>query len=73
MKEIDRLKQQLKSVRKGIEDIETDSQSFDIESNGSRRSAKKAELATLYRREGDLAVKIKRLTRRGLQTLRFED
>ncbi len=72
MKEIDRLKKQLSSVRQAIEDIESGSQSFEIESNGARRKATRGELSLLYKREGELSMKIKRLTR-GLQTLRFGD
>jgi hypothetical protein len=72
MKEVDRLKQQLRSVREAIHEIESGSQSFEIESNGAKRKASRADLSLLCRREGELSVRIKRLTR-GVQTLRFGD
>lgn len=72
MSEVDAIKAQLKSVRQAISVIERESQSFEIESNGAKRKASRAELSLLYRREGELSIRLKRLTQ-GIQVLSFED
>ena len=72
MRELKILKDQLESVRKAILEIESGSQSFELESNGARRKATRAEISLLYKRESELLIRIRRLTG-GLQTLRFGD
>jgi hypothetical protein len=61
--ELKRLKDQLEKIRAQIDLVE-DAQSYEIESNGSKRKVTHADLNALYERESVLLLKIKRLTGR---------
>ena len=61
MTRVEILERQLEVVRVQIEKIESESQEFEIESNGARRKARKADLSLLYRREEELDMRIERL------------
>ncbi len=54
------LEQQLESVQKAIENVESHGQEAEIEVNGNRRDITRANVRELYRREAQLKMAIKR-------------
>lgn len=60
-----RLRQQLRSVQRAIKKIEVGAQEAHIESNGSSRRSRQADLETLYNRERDLIIRLNRMSGRG--------
>ncbi len=64
-KTLEMLEKQLEGVREQIAKIESEAQEFEIESNGARRKARKADLVALYRREEELDMRISRLMNGG--------
>lgn len=62
IQEIQLTEKQLENVRREIARIEDDGEEADFESNGARRSTKRAEIAVLYKREDDLLARLKRLS-----------
>jgi multidrug resistance efflux pump len=54
------LEEQLASVQKAIENVESQGQEAEIEVNGNRRDIKRANARELYRREAQLKMAIKR-------------
>jgi hypothetical protein len=54
------LEEQLESVQKAIENVESHGQQAEIEVNGNRRDITRASVRDLYRRELQLRMAIKR-------------
>ncbi len=54
------LEQQLESVQKAIENVESQGQEAQIEVNGNKRDITRANVQELYRREAQLKMAIKR-------------
>jgi hypothetical protein len=54
------LEEQLASVQKAIENVESHGQEVEIEVNGNRRDIERVNMRELYRREAQLKMAIKR-------------